>query len=165
MVLTYNAEFKDKEKVKFTDYDPEYLATTPKDFQELRFKILKGRTNIQAAEDSLSILRNSKRELAVKYLNEQAYEFDRVKYNSLAWGLLIGALINATIYRRGNTIRKTALFLAFGHIFAICAYRNNINRYFDGVYPIFREEAVQYTAAEREAFDGWRPDGKFDIEG
>jgi hypothetical protein len=61
MVLTYNAQFKDKQKIKFTDYDPQYLATMPKDFQELRFRILKGRTNIQAAEESLSILQNSKK--------------------------------------------------------------------------------------------------------
>jgi len=101
----------------------------------------------------------------VKYVNEQAYEFDRVKNNSLAWGLLIGAAVNATIYRRGNTIRKTALFLTFGHIFAICTYRNNLNRYFDSVYPIFREEAVKYTSVEKELFKDWQPEGKFTIDG
>jgi len=61
MVLSTTAEWKDKEKVKFTDYDPEYLSVPPTNFEELRFKILKGRTNIQAAEDSLLILQNSKK--------------------------------------------------------------------------------------------------------
>jgi len=63
----------------------------------------------------------------------------------MAWGILFGAIINATLYRRGNIIRKTALFLTFGHVFAIMSYRHNIDRYFDSVYPIFREDAVLFT--------------------
>lgn len=73
-----------------------------------------------------------------RYLNEQAYEFDRTKYNSIGWGLLFGAFINATLYRRGNTIRKAALILASGHILGLVSYFSNIDRYLDSVYPIFQ---------------------------
>jgi hypothetical protein len=89
----------------------------------LKAKVLKGRTNVEAARLSLEKLRYSKDHLTVRYLNEQAYEFDHMKYNSLAWGLLIGAFVNATIYRRGSTVRKAALFVTSGHVFNTLSHR------------------------------------------
>jgi hypothetical protein len=156
-VFTISAEFEEQKKIKFADFDPHFLANIPKDFEELRFKIMKGNTNLAAAQDSLERLKNSKKEIAARYLNEQAYEFDRARYNSLSWGLLIGALINMTIYRRGNIIRKSALFLACGHLTSIVGYRNNLDRYFDAVYPIFQEEAVKFTQEEGMAYKNWKP--------
>lgn len=65
-----------------------------------------------------------------------------MKANSLGWGLVFGSLINATYYRGGNTVRKAALFVTVGYLFSAITHRFNIDRYFDSVYPIFREEAV-----------------------
>lgn len=115
------------------------MTTLPEDINQLKNKIIKGRTNLDAALMSLEKIKNSKEELEVKYLNEQAYEFQRTKITSLAWGLLLGAIINSTIYRRGNTVRKTALFVTFGHLFNVISYQSNVDRYFDSVYPIFEK--------------------------
>jgi hypothetical protein len=149
-VLTVIAQSDDKEKIKFADFDANFFAVLPTNFEKLRNKILKGKTNLEAAKQSLEILHNSKESLKVKYLNEQAFEFDRMKTNSLAWGLLFGAVVNTTLYRRGNTIRKVALFLTFGHLFGMTSHRFNIDRYFDSVYPVFREEAIEFTKQEKE---------------
>ena len=73
----------------------------------------------------------------MRYLNEQAYEFDKTKHQSVAWGLLIACLINVTLYKGGSPIRRAALFVTVGHIFGGIAYMTNIDRYFDSVYPIF----------------------------
>ena len=81
----------------------------------------------------------------MRYLNEQAFEFDHIKYNSLCWGLLFGSIINATIYRRGSTVRKAALFVTSGHVFNLLGHAYNVDRYFDAVYPIFEADAVKIT--------------------
>ena len=97
--------------------------------------------------------------MTINYINQQAYEFDKVKYNSMAWGFLFGAFINTTLYRRGNPIRKAALFLAFGHFFGVASYLRNLDRYFDSVYPIFERDAVQFSKKEKQEFKGWKPQG------
>lgn len=83
--------------------------------------------------------------MTIRYLNEQAYENDKTKYNSMAWGLLFGAFLNCTIYKHGNSIRKAALFMFCGHIMGIVSYLSNLNRYFDSVYPIFERDAVEFS--------------------
>ena len=93
------------------------------------------------------------------YLNEQAYEFDKVKFQSMGWGFLLGALTNVSIYRRGNPIRKAALFLFCGHIFGLASYFSNLNRYFDSVYPVFERDAVKFSKEEKKEYEGWVPQG------
>ena len=88
--------------------------------------------------------------MTIRYLNEQAYEYDRTKYNSMAWGFLLGAFINCTLYKGGSPIRKAALFLAAGHLFGAFSYFSNLNRYFDSVYPIFQKDALHYSSQEKE---------------
>jgi hypothetical protein len=100
----------------------------------------------------------------VRYLNEQAFEFDHMKYNSLCWGLLLGAAINATLYRRGSTVRRIALFVTCGHVFNLLSHAYNVDRYFDAVYPIFQADAVKFTQQEKEDFAGWKPEGKAVVE-
>ena len=73
-----------------------------------------------------------------------------MRYNSIAWGLISGALINATFYRRGTSIRKAALFVTSGHLFGALSHIYNVDRYFDVVYPIFQADAVKFTQEERE---------------
>lgn len=118
---------------------------------------MKAKTNLDAAEKSYESLHHSRDEITIKYLNEQAYEFDKAKYNSMAWGFVFASFINCTFYRHGSTIRKAALFTAFGHIFGIVSHIKNINRYFDSVYPIFEKDALIYSRQEKIAFKGWKP--------
>ena len=101
---------------------------------------------------------------AINYINEQSYEFDKVKYNSMAWGFLLGALVNTTIYRKGSTIRKAAVFVAFGHFFGVVSYMVNLDRYFDSLYPLFEKDAVQFSKKEKAEFKGWKPQGEAIIE-
>lgn len=70
-------------------------------------------------------------------MNEVAYEFDRQRQSSIGWGILFGSIICSTFYKRGNPIRKAALVLACAHIFGQISYYNNLDKYFDCVYPIF----------------------------
>ena len=77
--------------------------------------------------------------------------------NSICWGLFFGAFISATIYRRANIVRKAALFVTLGHVFGVISHRFNIDRYFDSVYPIFREEAIEYAKQEKMEFQDWKP--------
>lgn len=86
-----------------------------------------------------------------------------MKINSVIWGLFFGACINTTLYRNGNGIRKAALFITSGQLLGMFSHRLNMNRYFDSVYPLFKEEAVEYVKREKEEFKGWRPEGKADI--
>jgi hypothetical protein len=72
-----------------------------------------------------------------------------MRYNSIAWGLIFGALINATLYRKGNPIRKAALFVTCGHLFGALSQAYNVDRYFDAVYPIFQADAIKFTKEER----------------
>ena len=59
---------------------------------------------------------------------------------SIGWGLVFGAFICSTIYRKGSISRKAALFLSFGHIFGQTSYRINIDKYIDSVCNIFEED-------------------------
>lgn len=163
-VLEANAQLEDQKDTRFADYDPAYLAVLPDDFEQLRARVLKGRSNLEAAQLSLEKLRYSQEHLRARYLNEQAYEFDHMRYNSLAWGLLLGAVVNASIYRRGSAVRKAALFVTSAHAFRSLSHSYNVDRYFDAVYPIFQEDAVKFTQAEREEFEGWRPEGRAVVE-
>jgi hypothetical protein len=110
------------------------------------------------------MVRYSREEMTIKYLNEQAFEFDKTKFNSMAWGFMIGAFINCTLYKRGNPIRKIALFLTFGHFFGVYSYLKNIDRYFDSVYPVFQRDAKSFTDEEKEIFKNWAPEGKGTLE-
>ena len=80
-----------------------------------------------------------------RFLNESAYEFDRQRFNSMYWGLLFGAFICSTFYRRGSTARKAALFLTCGHVFGQISYHWNIDRYFDAVCNIYEADAIKYA--------------------
>lgn len=70
-------------------------------------------------------------------MNEIAYEFDNQRITSMGWGAIVGSLICSTIYRRGRLLRKFAVFLTFTHLFGQSAYRLNLDKYFDNIYPIF----------------------------
>ena len=73
-----------------------------------------------------------------------------MRYNGLCWGLFLGALINCTLYRRANLIRKVAMFTLIGHIFSVINYNGSLDRYFDAVYPVFRDDAGDFTAEEKK---------------
>lgn len=107
------------------------------------------KTNIEAAEDSLKQSEALSRKLKADFYNEVAYEFDRQRICSIGWGLLLGAVICTTMYRRGNPIRKGAVFLLCGHIFGQVSYYWNIDKYFDTVYPIFEEDALEFVGQEQ----------------
>jgi hypothetical protein len=51
--------------------------------------------------------------------------------------MMAGSLINSTIYKKGRTIRKAALFITIAHIFGQISYHVNLDRYFDSVHQIF----------------------------
>lgn len=51
----------------------------------------------------------------------------------------------STVYRRGSNIRKGAVFLTFGHFFGQVAYHWNLDKYFDTVYPVFEEDALNFV--------------------
>lgn len=87
--------------------------------------------------------------MTIKYLNEQAFEYDKTKFNTMAWGFLIGAFVNCTFYKRGNSVRKIALFIAFGHFFGVYSSYKNLDRYFDSVYPVFQRDAQDFTEEEK----------------
>ena len=63
----------------------------------------------------------------------------------MGWGYIFGSVICSTIYRRGKTARKAALFLLCGHAFGHIYNRVNIDKYFDCVYHIFEEDAVEFA--------------------
>ena len=84
----------------------------------------------------------------MRFLNEIAYEYDKQRYSSIAWGFVFGALICSTVYHRGRLPRKAAVFVTSGHVFGQFSYYTNINKYFDSVYPIFEEDAVEYMKQE-----------------
>ena len=125
---------------------------------------MKARTNVEAAEKSFQKMKKERDITAINYINEQSYEFDKVKYNSMAWGFLLGALVNTTIYRKGSTIRKAAVFVAFGHFFGVISQMVNLDRYFDSLYPLFEKDAVQFSKKEKAEFKGWKPQGEAIIE-
>jgi len=52
---------------------------------------------------------------------------------------MTGALINSTIYRKGKTVRKAALFATMGHLFGQISYHINLDQYFDSVHRVFEE--------------------------
>ena len=66
------------------------------------------------------------------------------------WGCITGCFINATIYKKGRTLRKAALLLTLIHVFGQISYHMNLDRYFDSVYKIFEEEAEKYVAEEKK---------------
>lgn len=68
-----NAQLEDQKDTKFADYDPNFLSVLPEDLGQLRAKVLKGRTNLEAAKLSLEKLKYSRDHLTVRYINEQAY--------------------------------------------------------------------------------------------
>jgi hypothetical protein len=45
-VLESNAQQEDQKDTRFADYDPAFLSRLPEDFQSLRSRILKGRSNL-----------------------------------------------------------------------------------------------------------------------
>lgn len=79
--------------------------------------ILKLKTHIEAADDSLQQLEISLKSIKANFYNEVAYEFDTQRKCSGAWGLLFGALVCSTLYRKGSYIRKAALFVTSGVVF------------------------------------------------
>lgn len=87
-------------------------------------------------------------QLKANFLNETAYEFDKQRKTSTAWGLLLGAFICSTVYRKGSSIRKAAVFFTTGLVFSEISYRWNVDKYFDTVYPIFEEDALEFVRAE-----------------
>lgn len=74
-------------------------------------------TNIEAAEDSLQQSQSSLKNIKASYFNEIAFEFDKQRKSSVGWGLVLGSVICATIYRRGSIIRKSAVFWTSGLVF------------------------------------------------
>ena len=78
----------------------------------------------------------------------------------MAWGFLLGSLINTTIYKKGSPIRKAAVFMALGHFFGVASYLVNLDRYFDSVYPLFEKDAVKFSKKEKAEFKGWKPQGE-----
>ena len=162
-VFTRNSQLQEAEPLRFIDYNEHFLDSLPDSVEGLKNKVLKGRTNLQAAEKSLEKMKQERDLVTIKYLNEQAYEFDRSKYHSMGWGFLLGSLINVTLYKRGNAIRKAALALAFGHFFGVFSYFINVDRYFDSVYPVFEADAVTFSNEEKETLD-WKPQGKGHVE-
>ena len=74
-------------------------------------------TNKQAAEDSRVGLRQDLDQIKGNFLNEMAFEFDKQRYCAIGWGLVLGALICSTVYKRGKPARQGALFLTCGHAF------------------------------------------------
>lgn len=110
--------------------------------------LLKLKTNVEAAEDAVSQSQIAVEQLKANFLNETAYEFDKQRQTSAAWGFLLAAIICATIYRRGSSARKAAVFFTTGPVFSEISYHWNVDKYFDTVYPIFEEDAVEYVRAE-----------------
>jgi hypothetical protein len=45
-VLESNGLIENQKDTKFADYDPDFFAQLPDDFEQLRAKVLKGRTNL-----------------------------------------------------------------------------------------------------------------------
>lgn len=86
--------------------------------------------------------------MKARFLNEVAYEFEKQRYNSIGWGLLFGALLCSVVYTRGSVPRRAALFLGCGHAFGQISYHWNIDKYFDTVYDIFEEDAIQFAKEE-----------------
>ena len=82
-----------------------------------------------------------------------------MRYNGLAWGLFLGALINTTLYRKGSLVRKAAMFTFVGHSFSVINYNGSIDRYFDAVYPVFRDDAGEFVTQEKEEYGEMKPDG------
>ena len=78
----------------------------------------------------------------MKFFNEIAYEFDKQRYSAIIWGFVFGAVICATVYRRGRLPRQAALFATSGHVFGQLSYSYNLDKYFDSIYPIFEEDAI-----------------------
>lgn len=106
------------------------------------------KTNVEAAVDGLKQAEISTRKIKADFLNEIAYEFDRQRQCSIGWGVVAGAIICSTIYKRGNPIRKGALVLACAHLLGQASYYNNLDKYFDVVYPIFEEDAMLFVKQE-----------------
>ena len=48
-VYTINAQGQEMQKIKFTDYDEHFLDTVPTELEAVRNKIIKARTNLDAA--------------------------------------------------------------------------------------------------------------------
>ena len=76
----------------------------------------------------------------------------------------MGSFLNVTIYRRGNPIRKAALFLACGHFMGVASYIQNLDRYFDSVYPLFKQDAVSFSQEEKEELARGQPQGEASME-
>lgn len=51
--------------------------------------------------------------------------------------MMAASLINCTIYKKGRTARKAALFITIAHIFGQVSYQINLDKYFDSVYQIY----------------------------
>ena len=51
---------------------------------------------------------------------------------------MTGSLINTTIYKKGRSLRKAALFITIAHVFGQISYHVNLDRYFDSVNEIFQ---------------------------
>lgn len=110
---------------------------------------MRARSNLESAKNNLLRIKNSEEELKVKFLNQQAYEFDNMKYNSSVWGLLFATVLNLTVFRHTNNIRKAAVFVTLGHLFGHLSYYNNLDRYFDSVYTIYEQDAVKYAIEDQ----------------
>ena len=66
----------------------------------------------------------------------------------MGWGLVTSSIICSTVYRRGSNTRKAALLLTCGHVFGQISYHWNIDKYFDTVYPVFEEDAIEFVELE-----------------
>ena len=112
--------------------------------------LLKAHTEIEAAEENYHQLEISRKVLKAEYMNEIGYEFDKQRRCSLGWGLVLGAFICSTIYRKGSTPRKAALFLTMGHLFNQSSYYMNLDKYIDCVLPIFEDDVAEFEKEERD---------------
>ena len=81
---------------------------------QMKNLLLKSHTELEAAEDHYNHLLFQRKMVKSQYLNEMGYEFDRQRLCSIGWGLVVGALICSTVYRKGSVSRKGALFLLMG---------------------------------------------------
>ena len=70
---TIVSQLREKPAIKFTEFNPDFMKKSPQNETEFKFLIQKGFTNLDAAEDSLDRIRNSKLQLIARYISEQSY--------------------------------------------------------------------------------------------
>lgn len=104
-----------------------------------RLKQEKGR--LEESSDRLDGLFYLRRYVRWMFLNETAYEFNRARYVSMAYGFILGAAINVTLMKFSSQTRKFFMSITLAHVFGQVSVYRNMDFVFDQVYPIFREDA------------------------